>query len=165
MAAKAFIIRGASRGMPVRKGNIYMNTHVSAETVTQTGPLAFTPGSSVDAADVKRFCVAVNKDAKAVAQGIVDALKQQRVQAQAKESPPGNWLVLVGTVRGEADADLMADPNITANITITANTGDIPATITALNGFFSNWRAVAGLVATGAAVVAGSWLLTIRRRP
>lgn len=142
-----------------------MNTHVSAEAVTQTGPLAFTPGRSVDAADVKRFCVTVNKDAKAVSLGIVETLKQQGVQAQAKESTPGNWLVLVGAVRGETSADLMADPNITANITIAANTSDIPATINALNTFFGNWRAVAGLIATGAAIVAGSWLLTISRRP
>lgn len=141
-----------------------MNTHVSAEAVTQTGPLAFTPGTAVDAADVKRFCVTVNKDAKEVSQGIVDALKKQGLRAQAKESSPGNWLVVVGAVRGEAGDYLMAEPSITANITITANTSDIPATITALNAFFSNWRAVAGLVATGAAVVMGSWVMKIIRR-
>jgi hypothetical protein len=142
-----------------------MNTHVSTEAETQTGPLAFTPGRAVDAADVKRYCITVDKDAKAVSLGIVEALKQQGVQAQAKESAPGNWLVLVGTVRGEASADLMADPTITANITIAANTNDIPATINALNAFFGNWRAVAGLIATGAAIMAGSWVLTVSRRP
>ena len=142
-----------------------MNTHVNAETLTQTGSLAFTPANNVSAADVKLFCTTVNKNAKDISLGIVDVLKKQRVQAQAKESAPGYWLVQVGTVAGEASGNLKADPTITANITLTASTSDIPATISALNTFFSNWNAVAGLVATGAAYVAGSWLLTVIRRP
>lgn len=142
-----------------------MTTHMSTAAGIQTGLLAFTPGKGVQDSDVKGFCANVNKNAKAVSMGIVEALKKQGMQALAKESEPGKWLVLVGTPRGEeASADLQAGANITANITVTANTNDIPATINALNTFFSNWNAVAGLIAAGAAVVAGVWLLRVNRR-
>lgn len=142
-----------------------MNTQVNADTLIQTGPLAFTPGSGVTAADIKKFCLAVNTDAKNVSLGLVEALKRQQVKAQAKESSPGHWLVQVGTLPGESSHGLKVDPTIAVNINITASTNDIPVTIAALNQFFSNWNAVAGLIASGAAYVAGSWLLTVIRRP
>jgi hypothetical protein len=142
-----------------------MNTHVRAEALAQQGPLAFTPGNGVQDSEVKAFCVTVNKNAKAVSLGIVQALKQEGVQAQAKEVTPGNWSVTVGTARDEASADLRVDANITANITLTANTNDVPLTINALNQFFGNWYAVAGLIATGAAFVTGVWILRVNRRP
>ncbi|WP_307943576.1 hypothetical protein [Pseudomonas mosselii] len=142
-----------------------MNTHVSGAAMTQTGLLAFKPGRDVQPPEFKSFCIAVNKNAKTVSMGIVEALKQQGVQAQAKETTPGNWLVQVGTARGEASANLMAGADITTTITITASSNDIPNTINALNAFFSNWNAVAGLIAVGAAFVAGAWLMMVNRQP
>lgn len=142
-----------------------MNTQVNADTLIQTGPLAFTSGNGVTAADIKKFCQAVNTDAKGVSLGLVDAVKRQQVKAQAKESSPGNWRVQVGTLPGETSHGLKADPEITVNINVTASTNDIPVTINALNNFFGNWHTVAGLIATGAAYVAGRWLLTVIRQP
>lgn len=142
-----------------------MNTQLRAEAITQTSALEFTQGKGVEIADVKKFCTVVNQDAREVSLGIVAELKKQGVQAQAKALLADHWLIQVGTPRSEPHESLMADPNIAANITITANTSDIPATIDALNNFFGNWRAVVGLIATGAAVVAGRWLMTVQRRP
>ena len=142
-----------------------MSTPVIDEVISTTGRLSFKQGAKVDIADLKRFCTAVNKDAKEVCLGIVGLLNKQGVKAQAKQATSDNWVILVGTERSETRELLEADPSITANITIAANTSDVPATINALNTFFGNWRAVGGLIATGAAFVAGSWLMTVIRRP
>ncbi|MDP3847267.1 MAG: hypothetical protein Q8R10_12690 [Pseudomonas sp.] len=142
-----------------------MNAPVSSKAMIQSGPLDFAQGTAVSAAEVKKFCLAVNNDAQKVSLGIVAALKKQGLQAQSKETSSGRWQVLVGAVSSEAGEYLHAEPNMAANITITANSGDVPATITALNAFFSNWRAVVGLIATGAAIVAGNWLMSVNRQP
>jgi len=141
-----------------------MNQHATHPAVPSL-PLAFGKGKGkVSDADLKRFRNGVNQQAQQVCQGIVTALKKYKKTASVKQSE-GAWLITVGpddiAATAATAATPAADPPITANITVTANTADLPAVINALGTFFGNWRVVAGLLVTGAAVVGGVLLLSV----
>jgi hypothetical protein len=147
-------------------GESRMANDADSLVVTPGAPLAFTKGKSSKDGDVLKFCEVVDRNSEEVSQGIVNSLRSQGKTATAKKASDGKWMIVVGSANEQQPVELNAEvgPDITANITITANTGDIQNVLNALTAFFSNWRAVAGLIATGAAVVGGYWLMTINRQ-
>lgn len=118
----------------------------------------------IDAKELKKYVDQVNKDAATVAKGIVLQLQKHGKKDAAAKQVNSKWSITVDKAvlthdeQESLDVKLMA---VTANITITASSADAPAVINSLNGFFSSWRAVVGLIATATAAV---YLLKVSRR-
>jgi hypothetical protein len=126
------------------------------------GPLAFLKDRDVTEPQFESFRAAVQKNAEHICKGIVAELLKHKVHAKVVNDKPGHWLVAVGNDGASGRPESRA---VTANITFTAAAADIPAVVNALNGFFGNWRVVAGLIALGAAYVAGQYVLHVARVP
>jgi hypothetical protein len=133
-----------------------------------SGPLIFKGDKPVTQKDLDAFCKVVNGKAKEVCDGIVRELASKDIRASAIQSA-GQWRIVVGRssehVAAEPELANIADLNITANITFTAAAADMPPIINALEAFFGNWHAVAGLVAVGAVYVVGQYVMQVARRP
>lgn len=127
-------------------------------------PLGFTAGKGVSNTQLISFISAVEADAVSVCDGIIKELKKKKIAA--KLVPVNGSYQIICDNNDAAVASLSADQiavfvDPIVNITITADTEHAPDIIDALNRFFTNWTAVGGLVATGAAVVLGAWLLRV----
>ena len=142
-----------------------MKTKSESSGTNANGLLTFKAGDKVTDKELATYQATVNSNAKAVCDGIANLLRKDGKTVKVTENSPGQWVIAVGAspkARIKA-AQVVAAPNVT--ITVNASSADIPPTVNALNGFFGNWNAVAGLIATGAAFVAGVWALTVIRRP
>lgn len=129
-------------------------------------PIGFTAGKDVDRDGLKTFINAVDKDAEAVAKGIVGEIKKKHKKIPARVIKKGSKFHILCTEGDDAVPELGPDqiavfvhPEV--NITVTARTEDAPAIIDSLNRFFSSWRAVLGLIASGGAVLGGMWLMRV----
>lgn len=130
------------------------------------GPVGFTAGKGVGRNDLENYISTVEKDAEEVAKGIVNEIKKKNKNIPARVIKDGSKYHILCTDGDDAIPKLGPDQiavfvNPAVNITVTARTEDAPAVIDALNRFFSSWRAVVGLVATGGAVLGGMWLMRV----
>lgn len=147
-----------------------MNDKKQAEQKTHA--IAFTQGKGGTSDDVERYVAEVLKmRIGEVVPGVVEKLKAQGCEVSVKNTSEESVITVIGKSentprKAEAvdDADFLPG-NITTNITIVANAADVPEIVNALNGFFGNWNAVAGLIAIGAVVIGGIWLLRVEPRP
>lgn len=129
----------------------------------------------VDQKTLDAYAKSVEDDAKAVCDGIVAAMLQQKLKASASQNE-GMWMVTVADKPAPAANDdhslqmatLTTDPPPQRQIfNIRINSRDVPPTINALANFFARPRTVAGLVLTVAAVgaTAAGYQLAVRRAP
>lgn len=140
---------------------------VAGQSVSAKYSLGFTAGDRVSVQDVLNYRDAVNSNASSVCQGIVAALAAQKLKATVQQFGSQWSITVVSATSPQAvHEEVMAEnnPPVTANIGVTANLTDVPAVVTALNNFFSNWRAVAGFMATAATVVGAIIALRVTRR-
>lgn len=135
-----------------------------------SGPVTFV-ADGVSSSDLQKYEAAVANNGSTVAKGIVAQLTKQGKKATASQSGT-KWTITVGQVSlaeggNEASFDAQSAEvqvfAVNATINFQASSADVPAIINALNGFFSNWNAVAGLIATGAAFAAAYYVLKVRR--
>lgn len=123
-----------------------------------SGPLDIDQGD-LDERTYREFLKQLDVQAAAICAGVQLALEDQDVKTTVHERD-GTWHLDVGRASGTT-----ADPDPPrTRIHIRANTADVPRIVNSLNRFFGNWRAVGGVVAIGAAYVAGSWLMILQRR-
>jgi hypothetical protein len=130
-------------------------------TTSASGVLALAVAPDVKPAQLESFKKAVAANAEDICRGLVGQLEEDDVKATVLLKD-GRWEVVVGNAKSAPAR--RADGETTTNITITANAADMPAVITSLGDFFSNWRVVAGLIALGGSYVAGQYVLTVLAR-
>ena len=141
----------------------------------KSGALAFQEGKKATKKDVQSFVDAVNKNAEKVCIGIIQELKKEGIKDVDLIQKGNKYQLIVPVQKLDKDEVLTivyadsdsagpeAEDEKKTNITITASTADAANVIDALNRFFANWRAVVGLIATGAAYAGYTWLMSVNK--
>ena len=96
-----------------------------------------------------------------------------KLPASFTRNSKNTWAILVRpshptkelTDESAAVGQLAVDSFVTANITLTVDTRDIPIAINSFNAFFSSWRAVLGFIAVSGTIVGSILVLRVRPGP